>query len=127
MKAIFKAIKVKWDASPTLNPRKLYFESAPQNAAMPYAVYFLVVGTPEYTMNTLIENDRIQFSIFSSKNSSGEAQNIFEKLIVVFDDVVLAIVGYDPVLFERIERTLMKTPEEAWQYVVEYRLWNQKQ
>jgi len=127
MKAIFKAIKDKWDAEATLNPYKLYFESAPQKASMPYVVYLLVTGIPEFTMNTRMEDDRIQFSIFSSKNSSEEAQDIFEKLIAVFDDVVLTITGYSPVLFERAERVPTKTPEEAWQYNVEYHLLNQKQ
>jgi len=126
MKAIFKAIKDKWDASGTLNSNKLFFESAPQKTPMPYVVYLQVTGIPDYTMNTRIEDDRLQFSIFSSKNSSVEVQDIYEKLIAVFDDVVLAIPGYDPVLFERAETVPTKTPEEAWQYNVEYHLMNQK-
>jgi len=127
MKAILKAIKDKWGVEATLNSYKLYFESAPQGTPMPYVVYLLVTGIPEYTMNTQMEDDRLQFSIFSSKNSSEEVQDIFEKLIAVFDDVVLVIPGYDPVLFERAERVPTKTPEEAWQYNVEYHLLNQKQ
>lgn len=127
MKAIFKAIKDKWDAEASLNSYKLYLDSAPQKASMPYIVYLLVTGIPEYTMNTQMEDDRIQFSVFSSKNSSQEVQTIAEAIMAVFDDVVLTITGYDPVLFERAEQVLTKTPEEAWQHNIEYHLLNQKQ
>ena len=126
MKAILKSIKDKWNAEASLNAYKLFFESAPQKALMPYVVYLQVTNSPEYTMNTLMEDTRIQFSAFSSKNSSKEVQDIFEKIIAVFDDVVLVIPGYDPVLFERVVDVPTKTPEEAWQYNVEYRLLNQK-
>jgi len=126
MKAIFKAIKDAWDGEGTLNSYKLFFESAPQGQSMPYVVYLMVTGMPEYTMNTLMEDDRIQFSVFSKSNSSEEVQTIAEAIMAFFDDITLTIADYTSILFERAERVPTKTPEEAWQYNIEYRLLNQK-
>ncbi len=126
MKAINKAIKDKWDAEASLNIYPLYFDAAPQEAAMPYVVYQKITGIPEFTFNTEMQDDRYQFSAFSSKNSAEEVLTMYEAIIAIFDDVVLPIVGYTPVLFERANEVPDKTPEEAWQYNIEYRVLNSK-
>lgn len=75
---------------------RLYATRAPENAAFPYIVFFLVSGFPEEAFGTRIENARFQFSIFSDEQwDDAESMSILTKLRSRFDFCALNFTALD--------------------------------
>lgn len=116
------------DGSPEANAFKaaissrLYANAAPQDTPFPYVVMTIVSDIFEETFTSDMENIVFQFSIFSNNSSSEEAGDIFELLKAVYDDTELTVAGYKNFRVVRLENRLEREPDDAWQYIVDYRI-----
>lgn len=72
---------------------RFYDTEAPQGAAYPYCVYLIVTDIKDWQFVERFEDVSIQFSIFSSASSSGEAKDIYTNLVALFDEQYLNIGG----------------------------------
>jgi len=72
---------------------RFYDTEAPQGAAYPYVVYLVVTDIKDWQFVERFEDVSIQFSIFSTASSSGEAKDIYTKLVALFDEQYLNIIG----------------------------------
>lgn len=107
----------------TLVDGQLYFDRAKQKALLPYLVYNIIDGLPEYNFCSDFERLRIQFTIHSENESSTEAGAIYEALKSVYDWCVLSIVGYDHVYMRRVLfKELRDSTHNTWQITVDYEI-----
>jgi len=70
---------------------RFYDTEAPQGAVYPYVVYLIVSDVKDWQFVERFEDVLIQFSIFSTASSSGEAKDIYTKLLALFDEQYLNI------------------------------------
>lgn len=128
MKPLFVAVYNKFDGDAPLKAAvtDLYLNSAPQDTAFPYLVMLLVSDINEETFTSQMDDIRLQFSIFSKQTSAEQANDIFTKLKAVFDNAELTLDGFDHIRMRRDISNLLKDPDEAWHYVVEYKILIQK-
>jgi hypothetical protein len=70
---------------------RLYRNRAPAETEFPYAVYFIVSGTPDDVFNKKGRNILIQFSLFSASESAVEITTMYNDLHSLFDDCTLTI------------------------------------
>lgn len=132
MKALSTAIFGKCAVGTTLHTAiggRLYKGRAPEGAAYPYAVFLLVSDVSDPTFTEQLEDVVIQFSLFSSASSSGQIEDIFAALKVLYDDCELTITGETLLYMRRQNATLFAeehtTPDgtvEVWHYAVDYAL-----
>lgn len=106
---------------------RLYKGRAPEGAAFPYAVFFVVSDVPDDTFKDNIEDVLIQFSLFSSTPSSGEIEDMFAHLKALYDDCVLTITGNTLIWMIRgvaqllsEEETTPSGTQNVWHYTVDY-------
>jgi len=104
----------------------LWLEEAPQGTAFPYAVYSLVHTSLDQNWTNKLEEATIDFNLYSdSASGSVEINQLYEKLKEQFDDVNLAVAGYDHLKFRRENAWLNKAPSDipnksVWAYTVQY-------
>lgn len=136
MKALSSAIFAKCAVGTALHSSiggRLCKGRAPEAAEYPYVVFSLVSDVPADTFKSNLEDVNIQFSIFSSASSSGEAEDIFTNLKALYDDCSLTISGNTLIWMKRENAQLM--PEEhtvpgglqdVWHYAVDYSVMMEK-
>lgn len=97
-----------------------YLEEAPQGTAMPYATYNLILGRPEYYFEGNLEIAQIQFDIYAQNNTV--RQDLYTKLIALFDDCRPTVTGYSSIIMERQNQQMIREGEhnEVSRYLVEY-------
>ena len=126
MKALFDAIYTRFSTTNTFNTSvggRMYFMEAPQGATFPYAVYFPVSATTDWTFNDTIDFEEylIQFSIFSRDESAIEIANCYEYLKDLYDFCVLSVTGYTHIHMHRELAIMTRDPDEKiWKYNVDY-------
>lgn len=102
---------------------KLYKGRAPQEAVRPYAVYNIISNVPDYNFYSLLETTRIQFDLYSEKESSSEIEDMFTYLKGLFDWCLLSISGSTHVYMKRVLANLFRDPDDdGWHYVVDYEI-----
>lgn len=130
-KALLEGLYALYTGSAALQaklPGGLHLNAAPAQTSFEYATYMLIGDVPERTFNTLMEDVRVQFNIFSEEEDVTKVTEAYQQLDTVYDDAALVVVGYDTIKIERgAVAHLDRDPEGAWMYVVEYNLWIQKQ
>lgn len=131
MKALFDAIfaKLSGSALSTAIGGRLHFTIAPQGGTLPFVVYEMVSGVPEWTFTEEMESVRVQFTIISDASSAIEAENIYGNLTALYDDCALTITGYKAIWMQRTFQHLTREGDgagTAWQYVVEYHIYMEK-
>ncbi len=113
---------------------RFYDTEAPQGAAYPYVVYLIITDIKDWQFVERFEDVSIQFSIFSTTSSSGEAKDIYTKLVALFDEQYLNIGGMVQFLWMwRNITTLMKedhtTPTGTvgvWHLAVDFDIYYEK-
>lgn len=129
MKALTTAIyaKASGSAFSTAIGGRLYKGRAPDGAVYPYVVYMVISETPDPTFSDDLENVLVQFSIFSSASSSGEAEDIYALLCALYDNCALTITGETMIYMQRQVATPMVEDHvtvsgtlEVWHYAVDY-------
>jgi hypothetical protein len=129
MKALCDSIVTKFTGNAALKAAcqgGLHLGMAPQGKPKPYVVYDIISGAPNYTFTENYEGATIQFAIYSGTSGSAEVNDIFGKLISVFDWCALTISGYTSIYMKRIFNNLSLNADDPqnkyWQYVVHYEL-----
>ena len=113
---------------------RFYDTEAPAGAEYPYCVYLIVSDVKDWQFVERFEDVLIQFSIFSTASSSGEAKDIYTLLVALFDECSLAITGYAHFLWMwRNNLTTMRdevtTPAGTvgvWHFAVDFDLYYEK-
>ena len=103
----------------------LYFTEAIQTATYPYGVYHLISDVPSWTFDSDMEGYIIQFNLYSENSSSTEVNTAFTALTALYDDCSLSVTGYTPILMWR-ELSLLTRESDIWNYMVQYRIMNEK-
>lgn len=129
MKALCDSIVSKYignSALKTATPGGLHFSEAKQGTKMPFSVYDIISLIPNYTFKENYEGATVQFAVYSDKSDCAEVNDIFDKLITVFDWCSLTITGYTSTYMQRtfshIERNTDDPQLRYWQYVIQYEL-----
>ena len=93
MKNLFTAIYNKTSGSLLAGDvgGRIYLDRAPQGAAYPYMVFFVVSGMPDNAFNKNGEDILLQFSLFSASESMVEITSMYAHLKTLFDDCSLTI------------------------------------
>lgn len=104
----------------------LYFGIAPQGTAMPYCVYSLISGWPEWTFEEDFENFRLQFSVFDESTSAVSTVNFLTGIKTKMDGNLITVAGFTKTL--KFQRTFEQVLQEGdyWHGIVEYEAMFQK-
>jgi hypothetical protein len=101
----------------------LYKGRAPQEAQRPYATYNIISNVPDYNFTSNLETTRIQFDLYSDKESSSEIEDMFTYLKGMFDWCTLPLSGNLHVYMKRILANLVRDPsDDGWHYIVDYEI-----
>ena len=123
MQAILTAIWSRYNAGNSFKTALtggLHLEQAPQGTAMPYATYFLVSGRPEYYFRGHFEIALIQFDVYAATNAV--RQDLYDKLILLYDDCRPAVTGYTSMIMERTGQQMLRDGDQGQVYraIIEY-------
>jgi hypothetical protein len=129
MKALCDSIVSKFTGNASLKaatPGGLHFSEAPQSKPMPFVVYDIISAMPDYTFTENYEGATVQFAIYSNTSDSAQVNDIFGKLIAVFDWCTLTLTGYTSIYMKRTFSHVEKNTDDPqiryWQYIVQYEL-----
>lgn len=102
-------------------PGGMYLELAPQTSTMPYGVYQVITGRPDYMLaGEYYEILLVQFDIYAATNALRLAA--YDKLLAVYDDARLTATGYTPVIMERVNQQMVRdgAQNEIFRAIIEY-------
>lgn len=106
---------------------RLYKGRAPEGAAYPFAVFFVVTNTPEKTFSEDYENVIVQFSLFSSASGTTEIEDMYTHLKALYDECSLTITDAtlvwmqrDNAVFLAEDHTTPSGTTQVWVYHVDY-------
>lgn len=105
---------------------RMFLQQAPQDTVFPYIVFSFVSGAHEFTFTNRFENVRVQFSIFSTKESAIEVEGIRANLWTLYDLCDLSLTGYSSVYMRRETTILTKDDRPAWNCHTDYRVYVEK-
>lgn len=105
---------------------RMYLQQAPADAVFPYIVFSFVSGMHEFNWSSRFENVRVQFSIFSTKESAIEVEGIRGYLWTLYDLCTLSMTGYDSIYVRRESTMLTKDDRPAWHCATDYRVYVEK-
>ena len=124
MRALFQAIMAKFQGSAldTAISSNMYLMEAPEDVALPYAVYMLQSDISDYTFDDTHNEIELIFIINSDEGKAEEVCDNLELLEALYDDCKLSVTGYRFIGMERIEVQLLHDPGEEWQYMIRYKI-----
>jgi len=127
MQVLFTGIYSKYNGSTALKAAitGLYLSEAIQTAVYPYGVYHLISDVPSWTFDSDMEGYIIQFNLYSENSSSTEVNTAFTALTNLFDDSEITVDGYTHIFMWR-EMSLLTRESDVWNYMLQYRIMNQK-
>ncbi len=117
-KKVCEAIKTKFDAADFTYINSLYFEQAPQDAGLDYAVFHWIDSTERHLMGGTLESVTIQFNVYMIAVDDVGAS--IQELTDTFDWCNLTIPGYDHISMERESTRNMQYVDDVWQIVLTY-------
>lgn len=125
MNVLLTGIYARYDAANSFKTActgGLFLEEAPQETALPYATYQLIIGRPEYNFTDVHEVATIQFDIYAGSNPV--RQDLFTKLTALFDDCRPTVSGYESIIMERVNQQMLREgiQNEIFRYMVEYEI-----
>lgn len=86
---------------------RIYLDQAPEKAAFPYVVFFIVSAVPDDTFSEDMDDVYMQFSLFSSSKGATEITGLYNNLTALFDDCTFTLTGGTLLRFERENLTTM--------------------
>lgn len=94
-------------------PGSMWVDFAPHGTAPPYIVQAVIDNIPVHSIggDPIIEQLRIQFSIYSEERSTIELDDIYDLFRPVYDDFKFTVPGFNPFLFERIQMLTSDDPD----------------
>lgn len=103
---------------------KLYYERAPQDATLPYAVYILVSDVPDWNFTNNFERVRLQFNLYSADSfDDEEVEDLYTALKALYDWCSLTIVDNVLVYMRRANARVTRDPsDDNWMYSVDYEI-----
>lgn len=124
MQNILTSIYSAYNANAALKaalPGGLFLELAPQGSTLPYGVFTLIFGYPDYWLDgRRYEMCRIQFDIYADTNAL--RQTAYDKLIDVYDDAAPPVTGYTSIIMERVGQQMLRDGDlyQIFRAIVEY-------
>lgn len=86
---------------------RIYLDSAPEKATLPYVVFFIVSAVPFDTFSEDMDDIYMQFSLFSSSKGATEITGLYANLTALFDDCTFSLTGGTLLSVERENLTTM--------------------
>ena len=116
---------------------RIYFHEVPDNIAgsakntFPYLVYSVISLEPTYRFasgSVELEEAIVQFSLYSDKSSSTEANTMYTQLNALLQHSSLTVSGYNSLLMQRENARLVRdVTRRTWHYAVDYMIIIQEQ
>jgi hypothetical protein len=101
----------------------LYYGVAPRTASPPYVIYNVIEARPDDDMSSYVTETVVQFSVWSTSPSPGEAVDIAEALAATYDDATLSVTGGICYRCDREMMTIERSLDETgWAAHISYRL-----
>ena len=127
MKSVFQALYTKFAADTNFKNAvnsQFYPSFADQErATFPYAVYWLITDSSDWTFTEDIEVLTVQISIFDDENSPNRVLTAFEYLKTLFDDAILSVTGYSFVRMHRHDMNMIRDEVMGtWHVSVDYEI-----
>ena len=102
---------------------RLYGMNAPQKATWPYGIFFPVSDVPDYLFDKTLTTSRVQFSLFSSDESSSNIETLYDNLTTLYDWCKLTLTSVTFLYMKRLNSTLLRDPNDMyWMYHIDYEL-----
>jgi len=124
MQNILTGIYSRYSGSATLKaaiPGGLHLDMAPQSAVMPYCVYSVPAGAPEYWFGgRRFEMASLMFDIYAATNA--DRMTAYGALTTLYDDSRPTATGYTTVIMERSVQQFLKdgAQNEIFRAIVRY-------
>lgn len=110
---------------------RLYFQQAPQDATMPYGVFYINGVTQEEIMGTADDNITevaIQFNLFTDNQDGGAGlASLAKNLTDCFDWQELNVSGWNYIKMQRENMLPVGFVDDVWQVTFDYSLGIQKE
>jgi len=123
--------KYKGDSTLTDALTGLYLHQAPQDATLPYGIFYFNGITTDEIMggaDSNVTDVAIQFSLFDdSDDGCSNMAALITYLTTTFDWTDLVMDGWNCVKFSRENVMPLTFTDEVWQAVIDYSLWMQKE
>lgn len=100
LKAVYTLIKT-INAFNTAIGGRVYYGEAPQEGAMPYAVYFGLPFNEENSFTEDLDDVSFQINVYSDLDSPLSSGDIIEKARALLDGATLTVTGADPITLMR--------------------------
>ncbi len=117
---VAEAIKTLFDAASFTSLNNLYFEQAPQDAGLDYAVFHWIDSTPKHLMDSDLEYITIQFNLYMIQVD--DIGTSVQELTDTFDWSTLTIPGYTFVKMEREFTRNVGLIDDVWQIAIGYEI-----
>ena len=111
----------------TLVDGRIYLDRAPEDAQLPFIVFFIVNSNPDDPFAGTLEHTWFQFNIFSSSSGVTEISDIYDAIRGVLDDSILTLSAGEMVIMKRNnlltsieEETTSQGTEHVKHWLVEY-------
>ena len=102
----------------------VHFTVAPEDAKMPYIVYYVISHAPMHCFNSdsTVEDHLVQFSIFDNSSNTSTISSIRDQLLIAFDRQSLTYLTVSDVgCLREAEGGPFKT-EDGWQWTLDFRI-----
>ena len=136
MKNLSKALKAKVDELTGGNHNAFYISIggefykmiAPDDATLPYVVYFILKDIPSFNSSSDFEHVLIQMNIYSDSVNTVEIEDIYTNMKALFDWCTLNITDTIHVYMKRERARLLLEDEEykGFTYEVDYEIMTEK-
>lgn len=106
---------------------RIYLDSVPDDAVLPYILFFITSSAPDDPFAGTIERTYLQFSIFSSSSGVTEIADVYSAITDILDDSVLTLSEGEMIVMQRVnlftsveEETTKTGTEQVKHWVIEY-------
>ena len=98
---------------------RIYYDRAPEEASLPYILFFVVSSAQDDPFAGTMERTYLQFSIFSSETGVTEIADIYKAVTDILDDSHLTLSAGEMVIMRR-ENLLTSVDETTTEGGTEY-------
>lgn len=101
----------------------IFYQTAPEDAAMPYVVFNIISQTPIHDFDDTLEDVLVQFSVFDNSEGIATVEDVKDKLLTTFDRASLTFAAKSDIGCLRVAQTGPDRIEDGWMSTVDYEIW----